>query len=472
MSKRALPADVAGAAPPAAPATHDPSRRSTGGSGATMLTVYVVLLVGVPSNLTITGLGGLGRPSLIWGLFLLLWWMLALLQKRESDAAPVAQPVRVLFGAVVVVVLVSFAAAMLRGQPADQVSPALTALVRLASWAGVLMVAMDGVRTAADLVRVVRALAIAGGAMAALGLVQFVTGLTLLDWLSSVPGVTLESTGVSTRGAFTRASGTAIHPLEYGTVVVATLPLAISAAISGGFRPAGGAGRLRWWLPVVFITIASLIAVSRSAIVGLVVALAASLPAVPKGSRWLVGVGGMVLALGVIAFVPGMLGTVVGLFAGASDDPSTQSRTDALARVPEFIASSPVIGQGFGTFLPRYYIFDNQWVLFIVEIGILGLVLIVSLVVAAIGSAVGASRRSPFSDTRLMGLALAATMLTIAVLFLFFDGLSFPISAGMFFLIVGLCASVRRVGEADALVDLGQEAGLSARLRPRSESTA
>ena len=465
MSRRASRAVTAGATPPVAAATRGATRRTAGGSAAAMLTVYIVLLVGVPSNLTITALGGLGRPSLLWGLLLLLWWMLALLQSRASDAEPVAQPVRWLFGAVVVVVLVSFAAAMLRGQPADQVSPAFTALVRLASWAGVLMVAMDGVRTSADLARVVRVLVVAGGAMAALGLVQFVTGQTLLDWLGSVPGLTLESTGVSTRGAFTRASGTAIHPLEYGTVVVASLPLAISAAISGGFRPAGGASRLRWWLPVVFITIASLIAVSRSAIVGLGVALAASLPAIPKASRWLVGFGGVVLAFGVIAFVPGMLGTVVGMFAGASDDPSTQSRTDALARVPEFIASSPIIGQGFGTFLPRYYIFDNQWVLFTVEIGLLGLLLMVALAVAAIGSAVGASRRSPFSDTRAMSLALAATMLTIAVLLLFFDGLSFPISAGMFFLIVGLSAAVRTVGEADARKARGE-------VRPRSGSTA
>ena len=31
-----------------------------------------------------------------------------------------------------------------------------------------------------------------------------------------------------------------------------------------------------------------------------------------------------------------------------------------------------MIGQGFGTFLPRYYIFDNGWVLLTVELGALG----------------------------------------------------------------------------------------------------
>src|SRR5690606_31499181 len=126
----------------------------------------------------------------------------------------------------------------------------------------------------------------------------------------------------------------------------------------------------------------------------------------------------------------------------------TQSRTNALARVPEFISSSPVIGQGFGTFLPRYYIFDNQWVLAIVEIGLLGVLLFAGFAVTAIGTAIWASR-SEFADTTAMSLALGASILTISTLFLFFDGMSFPISAGLFFLTAGLTAAMRTISAAD-----------------------
>lgn len=419
--------------------------RGRGASAATMLTVYIVLLLAWPSFVTINRLGSLGRPSLIWGLLLLFWWVLSRLQTRTHDARPVSQPVRYVVVALVIVALVSFAAAMLRGQPTDQISPATTALFRLASWAGVFLVATDGVSTHADAAKLVRRLAIGAAALAALGLAQFATGQTLLDWTSNIPGLTVDVAGVATRGPFTRAAGTAVHPLEYATAVVASLPLAIAAAASGGFRarPSRNAGW--WWVAVAVITVASVIAVSRSAIIGLAVAVVFSLPAVPVVLRWAIGIGAGILSLAVLAIVPGMLGTIVGLFAGASDDSSTLSRIDALARVPEFIASSPLIGQGFGTFLPRYYIFDNAWVLLLVELGVIGVLCFAMIVVFAIGSAYWASWRSPFANTKVMSKAIAASMITVAVLMLFFDGLSFTISAGLFFLVAGMSAAMRRI---------------------------
>lgn len=420
-------------------------------TAATMLTVYLVLLFAVPSYVTIAGLGGLGRPSVLWGLLLLFWWILSRLQSRAAPVAAVAQPVRYFFAALLVVVLVSFAAALLRGQPADQISPATTAIVRLASWGGVLMVAIDGIRTHSDAARVVRRLALAGVALAALGLAQFFTGQSLLEAVSLIPGLSADAGDVATRGAFTRPSGTAIHPLEYGTVVVAALPLAITAAVNSGFRTRPAAAKW-WWLGVGVLLLASLLTVSRSALIGLAIALITSLPAIPRAYRWLVAAGGGVIALAVFALIPGMFGTLLNLFLGASDDPSTQSRTAALARVPGFIASSPLVGQGFGTFLPRYFIFDNGWVLLTVEVGVLGLLCAVGMVLAGLGSAVWASVRSPYADTVAMSRAVAASLLTAAILLLFFDGLSFPMSAGLIFLLCGLAAAMRTIAASDRVV--------------------
>jgi len=423
--------------------------RGAGMTAATMLTVYLVLLFAVPSYTTIGVLGSLGRPSLLWGLVLLFWWVLSWLQTQTADPNPVRQPLRYALVALLVVVLVSFAAAMLRGQPADQVSPATTALLRVASWSGVLLIAIDGIRTHADAAKLARRLAIAGIAIAALGLAQSVTGQTLLDWWTSLPGLTVDVSDVATRGSFTRASGTAIHPLEYGTAVVALLPLAITTAVSKGFRARPSALAGLWWVGVGVMLLASVVTVSRSALIGLAVAVVATLPAVPPIHRWFIGVGGAMIAAAVFALVPGMFGTIMGLFLGASDDPSTQSRTAALARVPDFIASSPWIGQGFGTFLPRYYIFDDAWVLLTVELGIVGVLCVGAMTVVALGSALWASRHSLFTDTKAMSRAFAASLFTIAILFIFFDGFSFPISAGLFFLIAGLCATMRTIAAAD-----------------------
>ena len=412
-----------------------------------MLTVYLVLLLAIPSGVTITVLGTLGRPPLMWGLILLAWWAVSRLQAQTGEARPLRQPVRFAFVAFAVVVLVSFAAAMLRGQPDDQVSPALTALIRLLSWAGVLLVAVDGIRTMSDLATIVRRIGIGAGLLATLGLVQFITGEALVDFFGTIPGLSLAG-GIGERAGVIRSSGTAIHPLEYATALNAALPLVIATAISNGFYGRQFNRGLRWWVPVVLISVSSLVAVSRSAIIGFVVAIILMIPAVPRRFRAAAIAAGAAGGFAVYAAVPGLLSTTIRLFATAADDPSTQSRASGLGRVPEFMANSPVIGSGFGLFLPRYYIFDNQWVLIAIELGILGIIAFAGIFVTGIGSALQA-RRSTQLEIRTLGHALAASMFMIAVLFAFFDGLSFPIAGGMFFLIAGLCGSIRTVAHEE-----------------------
>ena len=56
-----------------------------------MLTVYLVLLLAIPSGVTITALGALGRPSMIWGLVLMAWWAVSRLQAQVPVAQPVSQ---------------------------------------------------------------------------------------------------------------------------------------------------------------------------------------------------------------------------------------------------------------------------------------------------------------------------------------------------------------------------------------------
>lgn len=418
-----------------------------GNDAVTGLTVYLVLLLAIPSGVTITALGTLGRPSLIWGLILAVWWAVSRLQAGPADVRPLSQPVRLAFAAFSVVALLSFAAAMLRGQPDDQLSPAITALIRLISWAGVLLVAVDGIRTKNDLAAMVRRIGIGAGLLAALGLLQVVTGRALVDFFGTLPGLSMAG-GLGERAGVIRSSGTAIHPLEYATALNAALPLVIAAAVSLGFRSPPSRYGFWWWLPVGLISVSSLVAVSRSATIGFVVAAVSMIPAIPR--RFLPAVlgSGAVVAFIVLAASPGLWSTTVGLFVGAGDDPSTQSRTSGLERVPGFMSTSPLIGSGYGIFLPRYYIFDNQWALLAVEVGVLGVLGFAGLFVAGIWSA-RRGRLSPDPDIRLLGHALAAAMFNVAVLFAFFDGLSFPIAGGMLFLLLGLCGSIRSIAASE-----------------------
>lgn len=426
------------------------SPQLSGVGGATiMLTIYLVLLLAVPSSLSVGPWAAIGRPASLWGLVLLFWWLLGGLQRAARDESLIVQPVRHGLVVLIIIVLVSFSAALLRGQPTDQLTSAISGLMRLASWAGVVLVTMDGVRTHHDAGRLVRGLALGGGGLAALGLAQFLTGSSLLGWIAALPGVTMTVEGLDSRGAFTRAAGTAMHPLEHTTVLATLLPVALVTAVFKGARDPAPARNWGWWVPVALITMSAMTASSRSALLGLAIAVLATLPALPRRFRLVVLTGGGILAFVLVAAVPGMLGTAIGLFAGASDDPSTQSRADALLRVPDFLAASPVIGVGFGTFLPRYYIFDNAWALILIELGILGAGALVALGGAAIWSARWSARAANSEDIVAMGRALAASVLTVMVLFIFFDGLSFPMTAGLFFLAVGLSAAIRAIAAAD-----------------------
>lgn len=442
--------DVSPLSEPISALSHRGVRQKRDIDAVSLLTVYLVLLLAIPSNVTITALGSLGRPSLLWGVVLMVFWAGSRLQKRDHDIRPVKQPIRTAFVVFLVIVLVSFAFAMFRGQPSDQVSPAMTALVRMLSWAGVLLVAIDGIRTMNDLTRLVRRIVIAAGLLALLGIAQFITKQTLLDAFNYIPGLSNTGGGVLDRGGVTRASGTAIHPLEYATALTAIFPLAIAAGISHGFQWEQARKQFAWWLPAASIAIIAIVGVSRSAIIGFGVAVVAMVPALPRRYRLVVVGVGIVMGGLVVMAVPGLLSSTLALFTGAGSDPSTQSRVGALDRAPEFILSSPFVGAGFGTFLPRYYIFDNAWVLLAIEVGILGVIAFAAMVFAAVWSALMARKHSHQPDVRLVGYALAVSIVVPAILFIFFDGLSFPISAGMFFMLIGLCGGLRNIAIADA----------------------
>ena len=435
------------------------ARRTTkfrGIDAATGLTIYVVLLLAIPSNVTVGVLGSYGRFALLWGLVLLAWWLLSRLQYRVSERS-VAQPVRHAIGLFAVIMLVSFAAAMFRGQPTDQISSAISAVVRVASWGGVALVAIDGIRTIDDLRSLFRRLAVAGGALAALGLLQSITRQTYLTWFSLIPGLVDSSQGIGDRGNFARATGTASHPLEFAVAIVGLLPIALGAAATRGFDDDAQSPRPWWWIGPILILVTSLVAISRSAIIGLAIALLGSMTFLPRRYRWGIVAVGAAALVAITLFVPGLFSTLIYLFTGASNDSSTLSRTDALARVPGYLSVSPIFGVGFGTFLPRYYIFDNQFVLLLIELGVLGVLAFASIVLAALWSTIRAGRVSNRPETIRFSRILAASLVSIVVLFAFFDALSFPIAAGLFFLVVGLCASIRTIGQSDAAVVMSSD---------------
>ena len=55
----------------------------SGFDAVTALTVYLIFLLLIPSDLVVPGLGNLGAPAILWGFVCLLWWTWHSLTRRE-----------------------------------------------------------------------------------------------------------------------------------------------------------------------------------------------------------------------------------------------------------------------------------------------------------------------------------------------------------------------------------------------------
>ena len=99
--------------------------------------------------------------------------------------------------------------------PGLQENGADRGLLLLSGWLGVLLLASDGIDTP-DRLRILLRRAVMGAtAMAALGAVEFFTGLDIAQYIS-IPGLTAhaEVTDLVSRAGFHRVSATAAQPLE------------------------------------------------------------------------------------------------------------------------------------------------------------------------------------------------------------------------------------------------------------------
>ena len=187
------------------------------------------------------------------------------------------------------------------------------------------------------------------------------------------------------------------------------------------------------------------LSISRSAILLSAVVLVLVLPTLSHGLR--VRAVALLAVLGAVMYVavPGLAGTFRGLFTGVSEDTSTQSRTGSYSYAFEFVRDRPFFGRGLRTFLPDYRILDNQYLNILIEMGVVGLVAILTLLVLAVATGFGVRRTSHDEELRSLGVALAAAVAAGAASLTFYDGLAFPMAAGTMFVCIGAVCSLRRI---------------------------
>jgi len=398
--------------------------------------VFVVLVFVFPSNTVIKAVGAAGYPAGLFGALLFALFCLSVLFGFH-ELGRHRHPIRGVLAVVWIALLASYIF-MDRGRLSGiQLASADRMLIRFAVITGVALVAAEWLRSLDDVMRVVRALC---WGMAFCGLVavfQYWFNLDFAEYLRQIPGFVLNSDNpaITARGSLNRVAGTATSSIEMGVTAGMLIPLAVCLALYDRDK-----SLFRRWAPLMMITVGVATSVSRSAVVTVVVAFVTFLVMLPPTQR-LAALCGLPIAVGgIFMSAHGLIGTLASFFAGASNDPSVQYRTHDYPVAEQLWQAAPWVGHGPGTYIPSnsLNIFDNQYLSWVVELGLVGVVTLTAFLVVPGVVAIAARRATVDPDLRLLFAALAAAAFGAATCSFTFDSFSFPMVVNVYALVVGL----------------------------------
>ncbi|MFG2264273.1 O-antigen ligase family protein [Streptomyces sp. NPDC048720] len=422
-----------------------------------ILTVYLALALFIPSNLALPALGGVGTPANVFALLGLLWYLATWLGGRVLPA-PGTRLARVAMCVLGLAVLAAYISDAARESSHAEVLGADRGLIGFLVWVSLVVLTSAGIQERGRLDVLMRRVVVLGSVVAAIGFYDFFSGTNIADSVH-IPGLqtSVAQVSVMDRGAFTRPRATTAQPLEFGGMLAILLPFAVQQAFDPVRR------HLHWtrrWGPVLLIAGALPLTVSRTSIIGLLLVALVMVPRWKPARRW-AAIGVMTASVAVFkVLVPGLIGTITGLFASflSNSDSSTQARTVKYSAIVPYLEEHPLFGRGFGTFTPdRYFFTDNQYMLTLAEMGALGLVAMLVLFVAGIHQGGAVRRLARTEADRELGQAFFASSLVALVVSATFDSLSFPMFAGLFFLLLGAGGSLLGFvrGEAAGAAEAG-----------------
>jgi hypothetical protein len=231
-----------------------------------------------------------------------------------------------------------------------------------------------------------------------------------------------------------------VGPTQHGLAATAMLVMVMPFAL---VRVLDATSRKSWWLNAAALMLMAGAAVATGRKTALLVPVALIIYMAcyrPRQVLRLVPIG-LVVFIGVIHLAsPGSLGTLLNVGADASSNSTAHREGDFTDLQPDVLAH-PVLGRGYGTLNPdqpnQFRINDDQYLDEIWEVGIVGLVAFVWMILTPILLARSAIRtRGPtVASLALAGSGACVAFLVVCALF---DSFSFTEAPYMFFLMAAL----------------------------------
>jgi polysaccharide biosynthesis protein PslJ len=323
---------------------------------------------------------------------------------------------------------------------------AIKTLTFFLSFVLVFYVVVSVVRSRAVVDLLVKGMVGSGAVVAAFAVIENRTGYNIFDHLGFLPLLTFHNPNLTVasldRGGGVRVYASAQHPIALAAVLVMLIPLGVYLARTNH--------RYAWGGATAVMALGAAATVSRTAVLMLAIELIVLLIVRPReGVRVLAAVPfALVLALIVApnsvkglydAFAPhgGLIQQQTQIVAGS---PNASPRLADLGPSLHQFAHHPILGIGFGTrVLPTDYILDDQWLGSLLEIGAIGVFVLVWLFHRSL-LRLGRVARSDASPRGALCAAFAASVAAFGAGMLTFDAFSFIQVTYVFFVVLALGA--------------------------------
>lgn len=421
-----------------------PDRSDPGNAALYALLAVLGLYILVPPELRYEGFGGsLGRPATIGGVLLAAWW--ALSRVVPGQAMRGRQPVRTAAVAYGIAFLLGVGASADRLLQPVEMRGLDRQIFSQMALLGLLLVTVDGLRNWRQVERALRAVVLFGGALSGIGLLQWAFKAEVATWYRAT-GLSLgidREFRVRGEGDFQRVQGVLAHPIEFGVVMAMIFPLTVYFALKEQ-------GRYKWfWRALVPLNaFMILLPVSRSSVLTLALAMMVATTAW-SWRRRMAMLGAAVLGIALVRIaIPGLVGTIISLFKNFGQDDSIRGRLEDYDAIGSFAEGHEWFGRGPGTWVTNqldYFTLDNQWLLTLMELGVVGVVTCAAIYIAGIVLGLRAAQLAPNEDAKAMIKAVTGAVVGALGASFTFDSIAFTGHMAVTFVMVGLAGAMWRI---------------------------